>query len=45
MAEHGGGEVCAKALRWVCIEQGDQGERSRVKVEERLKMQREGRLW
>lgn len=44
MAEHGGGEVCAKALRWVCIEQGDQGERSRVKVEE-LKMQREVRLW
>lgn len=45
MAERGGGEACAKTLRWICIERGGQGERSRVKVEEKLKMQREVRLW
>lgn len=34
--------VCAKALRWVRAEPRDQGDRSRVKVEERrLKVQRE----
>lgn len=39
-------EVCAKALRWVCNDRGDQGERSRVKVEERrLKVQRAVRWW